>query len=118
MDSDIVGGVVFRRDHPRPLGLALGQHVTDLTSVIEGFGYGVDSNLSLRELFSRWHEFCPVVESALRRLTASDRETVSWEPISLCDLGAPVHPEASLIFTAANYAAHTSEAESSEKVTD
>ena len=118
MDSDIIGGIVLRRDHPRPLGLAVGQHVTDLTSAIEEFGYGIDSNLSIRELLARWHEFGPVVESALRRLTASDRETVQWEPISLCDLGAPVHPEATLIFTAANYAAHTSEAESSEKVTN
>ena len=118
MDSDIIGGVVLRRDHPRPLGLALGQHVTDLTSVIEEFGYGVDSDLSIRELLARWQEFGPVVESALRRLTTRDSEKVRWEPISLCDLGAPVHPEASLIFTAANYAAHTSEAESSEKVSN
>ena len=118
MDSDIIGGVVLRRDHPRPLGLALGQHVTDLTSVIEEFDYGLDSSLSIKELLARWHEFGPVVESALRRLTASDRKTFSWEPISHCDLGAPVHPEASLIFTAANYAAHTSEAESSERVTN
>jgi 2,4-diketo-3-deoxy-L-fuconate hydrolase len=118
VDSDIIGGVVLRRAHPRPLGLVVGQHVTDLISAIEEFGYGIDLNLSIRELLARWHEFGPVVESALRRLSASDRETVSWEPISHFDLGAPVHPEASLIFTAANYAAHTSEAESSEKVTN
>ena len=116
MENSIIGGIVIRRDRARPLGFAVGNHVADLVEAMHLAGHAINEDVSLSQILESWGELKPAIEATLRALADAPTSDLAWEPLESQELDAPVRPTASLIFTAANYAAHTSEAESSERV--
>ena len=116
MDSTISGGISARRNSDRPLLLVVKDRAVDFIEAICATGFECDADITLRDVYDSWVTWAPTVDAAIELLTVNPGAVDAWSSLDDLDLAAPVHPEASLIFTAANYAAHTSEAESSEKV--
>lgn len=116
MEGRISGGLGVRRKSDAPLVLIVDNEAIDFVTAITVTQGQCSVDITLREIFSKWSIWSTIIESAIATL-AEDRSLISgWQSMSGLDLAPPVHPEATLIFTAANYAAHTTEAESSEKV--
>lgn len=116
MDSTISGGISARRDSDRPLVLVVKDRAVDFIGAINATGVECDADITLRDVYDSWARWAPTVDAAIELLTTNPAAVDAWSSLADLDLAPPVHPEASLIFTAANYAAHTSEAETSEKV--
>lgn len=116
MEGRVGAGIAVRRESDAPLMLIVDDEAIDFVTAITMTHGQCSHDITLRGIFSDWPMWSTIIESAIATLT-KDRSLVSgWQSLSELDLAPPVHPEATLIFTAANYAAHTTEAESSEKV--
>ena len=116
MEGRVSGGIGVRRESNAPLVLIVDDETIDFVTAITMTHGQCSNDITLRGILSNWPIWSTIIESAIETLT-KDRSLVSgWQSLSELDLAPPVHPEATLIFTAANYAAHTTEAESSEKV--
>jgi len=116
MDTRIAGGLAVRRQAKRQLVLIIDDQAVDFVNAITACTGNCPADVTLKAIFDEWSAWEPIVGSAIDSLKRNREIVQGWEPLGSLDLAPPVHPEASLIFTAANYAAHTSEAESSDKV--
>jgi len=116
VNSRVSGGIAVRRESAKPLVLIIDDATIDLITAITATGGSCPDHIDLRGIFADWPHWSSVVESTIEAVRKDPGVVSDWQPLSELDLAPPVHPEATLIFTAANYAAHTTEAESSEKV--
>ncbi len=109
-------GIGLRRGNERCLVLVVDDRVVDFGRAIEAQGAVMSPGLSISNVVSDWSFWEPVIDEATSRLRSEPDLVEGWESIHDVVFDAPVPSDAMLVFTAANYAAHTIEAESSEKV--
>jgi len=114
--SQISGGIAVSRRDGQPLVLVIDDQAVDFAAAIKAAGGDCSADITIRTILDGWAAWAPVIDSAIASLRSDASIVQGWEPLSDLELAPPVHPEATLIFTAANYAAHTTEAESSDKV--
>lgn len=116
MDSTISGGIALRRAPNNPLILVVNDHAVDFAVAIEATGGTCPRGVRLSDIYEKYDYWSTWIDTALEALTENRDLVTGWQPLNGIPLDPPVHPTATLIFTAANYAAHTTEAEASEKV--
>jgi len=115
--SDIVEGIALLRGSPHRLALVVDDAFVPLEDAILAQGEGsAPGGMSLRDLVEDWATWQPIIGNCAEFLRANPESVQGWQNVDDGVFDAPVLPEAMLIFTAANYAAHTKEAESSDKV--
>ena len=114
--TDVVEGIALLRGDPHGLVLVVDDAFIPLKEALEAQGKGPADGVSLRALVEEWEKWQPILDSSAQFLRANPESVHGWQNVHDGVFDAPVLPDAMLIFTAANYAAHTKEAESSEKV--
>lgn len=116
MDSIIRGGLALRRASPNPLILVVNDQAIDFAVAIEATGGSCPHDVTLSDIYEQYDYWSARIDTAIEALTENRGLVSGWQSLDDIPLDPPVHPSATLIFTAANYAAHTTEAEASEKV--
>lgn len=114
--AGISEGVALLRGNPPTLALVVDDALVPLSTALVASGRGAVENLQLRDLVENWSEWGSILNDITDHLRSDPRAVQEWQSLDDVILDAPVLPDALLVFTAANYAAHTKEAESSQKV--
>lgn len=109
-------GIGLCRGDVQSLVLIVDDRVVDFARAVEAQGSSAPDGISLIDVISEWRFWEPVIDATTTLLRAEPERVEGWQGINDVCFDAPVVPDALLVFTAANYASHTAEAEASEKV--
>jgi len=114
--ADIVEGIGLLRGSPQSLVIVVDDAIVDFNAALAVRGVAERDPVTLPLLVQDWQRWQSVINETADFLR-SHPDAVS-SPLNGGDVefDPPVVPGAMLIFTAANYASHTAEAEASEKV--
>ncbi|MHC8495676.1 MAG: fumarylacetoacetate hydrolase family protein [Actinomycetes bacterium] len=109
-------GIGQLRGTEQQLVLVVDDRVINFHLAITAAGLDVDAGIRLRDVIQDWQHWQPIIDSTADFLRNRPDAVHNWEVVSDVVFDAPVLSDAMLVFTAANYASHTAEAEASDKV--
>lgn len=109
-------GIGLQRGSANPLVLVVDDQVVSFSDAMGAQGTSVPATIELRDIIDDWARWEPLIVSAKELLRTDPGLVQGWSSVEDVVFDAPIPLDSMLVFTAANYAAHTREAESSEKV--
>lgn len=109
-------GIGLVRGAVDPLVLVVDDRVVGFADAVAAHGVTVDGSIGLRDVVEDWQRWQPIIDATTQFLRTSPDAVQGWKDADSVVFDAPVLNDAMLVFTAANYAQHTAEAEASERV--